>query len=116
MPKITLEFWNSDFYDICLSFKSSDALETIESYRLAAKAFDYPLHLGVTGWSFSRFCIKSSIALGTLMLEGIGDTIRISISDDPLKEIGVAKKMLKTLKIRHDVAELVSCPTCGRIQ
>lgn len=50
------------------------------------------------------------------MLEGIGDTIRISISDDPLKEIGVAKKMLKTLKIRHDVAELVSCPTCGRIQ
>lgn len=106
-----------DFHDICLSFKSSDAMETLAVYRLAAKTFPYPLHLGVTeAGPIVDSSIKSSIALGTLMMEGIGDTIRISISDDPVKEIMVAKKMLKTIKLLDDVPELVSCPTCGRIQ
>lgn len=106
-----------DFHDIALSFKSSDAMETLAVYRLAAKTFPYPLHLGVTeAGPIVDASIKSSIALGTLMMEGIGDTIRISISDDPVKEIMVAKKMLKTLKLIEDVPELVSCPTCGRIQ
>lgn len=106
-----------DFHDICLSFKSSDAMETLAVYRLAAKTFPYPLHLGVTeAGPIVDSSIKSSIALGTLMMEGIGDTIRISISDDPVKEIMVAKKILKTIKLLDDVPELVSCPTCGRIQ
>lgn len=106
-----------DFHDICLSFKSSDALETIAVYRLAAKTFDYPLHLGVTeAGPLVDSSIKSSIALGTLLMEGIGDTMRISISDDPVKEIGVAKKILKTVGLRDETPDLVSCPTCGRIQ
>lgn len=106
-----------DFYDICLSFKSSDVLETIDVYRLASKTFNYPLHLGVTeAGPLLDSSIKSSVALGTLLLEGIGDTIRISISDDPVKEIKVAKKLLKTVGLRNDVPDLVSCPTCGRIQ
>lgn len=106
-----------DFYDICLSFKSSDVLETIAVYRLASKTFNYPLHLGVTeAGPLVDASIKSSVALGALLLEGIGDTIRISISDDPVKEIKVAKKLLKTVGLRDDVPDLVSCPTCGRIQ
>lgn len=106
-----------DFHNIALSFKSSDALETIEVYRLAAKTFNYPLHLGVTeAGPLVDSAIKSSMALGTLLNEGIGDTIRISISDDPVKEVIVARKLLKTCKLIKDEAELVSCPTCGRIQ
>lgn len=106
-----------DFHNIALSFKSSDALETIEVYRLASKTFNYPLHLGVTeAGPLVDSAIKSSMALGTLLNEGIGDTIRISISDDPVKEVIVARKLLKTCKLIKDEAELVSCPTCGRIQ
>lgn len=106
-----------DFHDIALSFKSSDALETIEVYRLASKTFDYPLHLGVTeAGPLVDSSIKSSMALGTLLNEGIGDTIRISISDDPVKEVIVARKLLKTCKLIENEPELVSCPTCGRIQ
>ena len=106
-----------DFHDICLSFKSSDPVECIKAYKLASEEFPYPLHLGVTeAGGLLNSAIKSSVALGNLLLDGIGDTIRISISDDPIEEIRVAKKLLRTCKLKDDVANLVSCPTCGRIQ
>ncbi len=106
-----------NFHDIALSFKSSDVPLTIEAYRLAAETFDYPLHLGVTeAGGFTASAIKSSAALGTLLNDGIGDTIRISISDDPIEEIKVAKQLLKCFDLIKNVPYLVSCPTCGRIQ
>ena len=106
-----------DFHDIALSFKSSDPEECIEAYELASKQFPYPLHLGVTeAGGLLNSAIKSSFALGQLLREGIGDTIRISISDDPIEEVKVAKKLLRACKLRDDIPNLVSCPTCGRIQ
>ncbi len=106
-----------DFHDVCLSFKSSDPLECINAYRLASETFPYPLHLGVTeAGGLLESTIKSSLALGNLLLDGIGDTIRISISDDPIEEIRVAKKLLRTCGLLDDVPNLISCPTCGRIQ
>ena len=106
-----------DFHDICLSFKSSDPLECIKAYNLAAKTFPYPLHLGVTeAGGLINSTIKSSLALGNLLLDGIGDTIRISISDDPVEEVKVAKKLLRACNLKMDVPNLISCPTCGRIQ
>ena len=103
--------------DIALSFKSSDPEECIKAYELASKEFPYPLHLGVTeAGGLINSAIKSSVALGQLLMEGIGDTIRISISDDPIEEIKVAKKLLRACKLKNDVPNLVSCPTCGRIQ
>lgn len=104
-----------DFHDICLSFKSSDPLLCIEAYRLAAETFPYPLHLGVTeaGTALGS-AIKSSMALGTLLNEGIGNTIRISVNGDPLQEITIAKQLLKCCHLKHDVANLIACPTCGR--
>lgn len=106
-----------DFHDIVLSFKSSDPIECIKAYKLAAKTFPYPLHLGVTeAGGLLNSAIKSSVALGNLLLDGIGDTIRISISDDPIEEVKVAKKLLRTCYLKDDVPNLVSCPTCGRIQ
>ncbi len=107
----------NDFHDICLSFKSSDPMECIKAYNLASKEFNYPLHLGVTeAGGLIDSSIKSSVALGNLLLDGIGDTIRISISDDPVKEVMVAKKLLRACGLKKDVANLISCPTCGRIQ
>ena len=106
-----------DFHDVCLSFKSSDPLECIKAYRLASQTFPYPLHLGVTeAGGLLNSTIKSSLALGNLLLDGIGDTIRISVSDDPIEEIRVAKKLLRACGLRRNVANLISCPTCGRIQ
>ena len=106
-----------DFHDVCLSFKSSDPLECIKAYNLAASTFPYPLHLGVTeAGGLLNSTIKSSLALGNLLLDGIGDTIRISISDDPIEEVKVAKKLLRACGLKKDVANLISCPTCGRIQ
>lgn len=106
-----------DFHDICLSFKSSDPIECINAYKLASKEFIYPLHLGVTeAGTLIDSSIKSSLALGNLLLDGIGDTIRISISDDPVKEVIIAKKLLRACKLKDDVPNLISCPTCGRIQ
>lgn len=106
-----------DFHDICLSFKSSDPIETINAYKLAANTFPYPLHLGVTeAGGLIDSSIKSSLALGNLLLDGIGDTIRISISDDPVKEVIIAKKLLKACKLYRNIPTLISCPTCGRIQ
>ena len=106
-----------DFKNIVLSFKSSDPKECIEAYRLASKEFDYPIHLGLTeAGGLLNSSIKSSLALGNLLLDGIGDTIRISISDNPIEEIRVAKKLLKACDLKKDVPNLISCPTCGRIQ
>lgn len=106
-----------DFYDIALSLKASNLEMCIESYEKAAKAFKYPLHLGITeaGTAFSG-TIKSAIGLGAILREGIGDTIRVSLSDDPVEEIPVCKEILKNCGLFKNSAKLVSCPTCGRIQ
>ena len=106
-----------DFHDIVISIKSSDVKVMIDAYRLMSEKVDYPLHLGVTesGTPF-RGTIKSSIGIGTLLAEGIGDTIRVSLTSDPIEEIKVAKEMLKALGLREGGLEFVSCPTCGRTQ
>lgn len=106
-----------DFHDIVISLKSSSTMLTIKAYELAAKTFPYPLHVGVTeaGTALGG-TIKSSLGIGTLLYEGIGNTIRVSLSDDPVAEIKVAKTLLKELDLIHNVPTLVSCPTCGRIQ
>lgn len=106
-----------DFHDICLSFKSSDVPMTVKAYQLASQRWNYPLHLGLTEAGTKDYSlIKSSAALGNLLNEGIGDTIRISIADDPIEEIKAAKKLLKCYGLIHNVPDLVGCPTCGRTQ
>jgi len=105
------------FYNIVVSLKASNILDTIEAYRKIARLCDYPLHLGVTATgSPDRGAIKSSIALGSLLLEGIGDTIRISLTDDPVEEIRAARSILETLGLRRFGPEIISCPTCGRCE
>lgn len=104
-----------DFHDICLSFKSSDPLLCIDAYRLASETFPYPLHLGVTeAGTFLGSAIKSSMALGTLLNEGIGDTIRISVNGDPVNEITIVKQLLKCCGLYSQTPNLIACPTCGR--
>jgi (E)-4-hydroxy-3-methylbut-2-enyl-diphosphate synthase len=105
------------FYDIALSLKATDMSLMIEAYRLAAKTFPYPLHLGVTeaGTAFSG-AIKSAMGIGILLAEGIGNTIRVSLTDNPVLEIQAAKEILKNLGLKDKVPNLISCPTCGRIQ
>lgn len=104
-----------DFHDICLSFKSSDPLLCIEAYRMASTSFPYPLHLGVTeAGTFIGSAIKSSMALGTLLNEGIGDTIRISVNGDPVNEITIVKQLLKCCGLLKNTPNLIACPTCGR--
>ena len=104
-----------DFYDIVLSMKSSNVQTMVEAYEIAAQSCDYPLHLGVTEAGTERMgIIKSSAGIGSLLLHGIGDTIRISLTDSPVKEIYAAKDLLKALDIRKDGVQFVSCPTCGR--
>ena len=106
-----------DFHDICLSFKSSDVMLTIEAYRLASEVFPYPLHLGVTeAGTFTSSAIKSSAALGALLMDGLGDTIRVSVSADPVEELRICKQLLRCFNLIDNVPNLVSCPTCGRIQ
>ena len=104
-----------DFFDIKVSLKSSDLLDTVQAYRLMRKKVNYPLHLGITaaGPSFSG-TIKSSIGLGMLLAEGIGDTIRVSLTGSPLQEVRVAYEILKALKLRTRGPLIISCPTCGR--
>lgn len=106
-----------DFYDYAISLKSSNTLLTIEAYQLASETFDCPLHIGVTeaGTKLGG-TIKSSLGIGTLLYQGIGNTIRVSLSDDPVEEIKVAKTLLKELELIDHVPTLISCPTCGRIQ
>lgn len=106
-----------DFDDIVISVKSSSVLTTIEAYRLLSKRTDYPLHIGVTEagseWSGT---IKSSVALGILLSEGIGDTIRVSLTASPEKEVTAANEILASLGLRKRNIEIVACPTCGRTE
>ena len=106
-----------EFYDIVISLKASDLDLCIKTYELASNEFDYPLHLGITesGTEFSG-TIKSSIGLGILLREGIGNTIRVSLSDDSIKEVKVAKEILKDCNLYDNIPTLISCPTCGRTQ
>ena len=105
------------FHDIILSLKATDMTMMVEANRLAAKTFPYPLHLGVTeaGTAFSG-AIKSAMGIGILLSEGIGNTIRVSLTDNPVLEIQAAKEILKNLGLKDKVPNLISCPTCGRIQ
>ncbi|MEA5026392.1 MAG: flavodoxin-dependent (E)-4-hydroxy-3-methylbut-2-enyl-diphosphate synthase [Erysipelotrichaceae bacterium] len=105
------------FNDIIISFKSSDVTLTIDTYRLAAERYPYPLHLGITeAGTYNISAIKSSAALGPLLYQGIGDTIRISVSSDPVEELKIGKQLLKCFNLIDKVPNLISCPTCGRIQ
>ena len=106
-----------DFHDYCISLKSSNTMLTIAAYTLASETFDCPLHLGVTeaGTKLGG-TVKSALGIGTLLYNGIGNTIRVSLSDNPVEEIKVAKTLLKELDLITHVPTLVSCPTCGRIQ
>ncbi|MBU5482780.1 flavodoxin-dependent (E)-4-hydroxy-3-methylbut-2-enyl-diphosphate synthase [Clostridium sp. MSJ-11] len=112
--KILEEF---DFDNIALSIKSSNVIEMIESYRLISQKTNYPLHLGVTeAGTHWRGTIKSSVGIGTLLSEGIGDTIRVSLTGNPVEEIRVAKEILKSLGLLKGGIEFISCPTCGRTE
>jgi len=105
-----------NFYDICISVKASNVLKTIEAYELLSQEYDYPLHLGVTeaGLEYEGL-VKSSIALGSLLLKGIGDTIRVSLTDNPVKEVKAAIEILSSID-KYDKPKLISCPTCGRCE
>lgn len=106
-----------DFDKIKVSLKSSDVLTTIEAYRLMAQKVEYPLHLGVTeAGTLKGGLIKSSVGLGTLLAEGIGDTIRVSLTENPIEEVFAGYEILKSLKLRERGVNFVSCPTCGRTQ
>ncbi|MBR5441434.1 MAG: flavodoxin-dependent (E)-4-hydroxy-3-methylbut-2-enyl-diphosphate synthase [Clostridia bacterium] len=104
-----------DFYDTIISIKSSDVENMVRAYTLVAEQCDYPLHLGVTEAGTERSSlIKSSIGIGSLLLKGIGDTIRVSITDSPVKEIYAARDIMKAVNIRVETPQIVACPTCGR--
>ncbi|MGA2731416.1 MAG: flavodoxin-dependent (E)-4-hydroxy-3-methylbut-2-enyl-diphosphate synthase [Syntrophobacteraceae bacterium] len=110
-------FEDNDFGLIKISLKSSDVITTIESYRLLAKKTDYPFHLGVTeAGTLVSGAIKSALGIGFLLLEGIGDTLRVSLTAEPEEEMFVAWSILRALKLRQRGVELVSCPTCGRTE
>lgn len=103
------------FYNTVISIKSSDVENMVKAYSLVAERCDYPLHLGVTEAGTERSSlIKSSIGIGSLLLNGIGDTIRVSITDTPVKEIYAARDILKAINVRVETPQIVSCPTCGR--
>jgi len=103
------------FGDIVLSMKSSDVKTTIEAYRLAARRCDYPLHLGVTEAGLpGQGTVKSAIGIGALLADGIGDTIRVSLSGSPIPEAGAAWDILRALNLRTRGVQLIACPTCGR--
>ena len=103
-----------DFYEFKVSVKSSDVFLSIEAYRQLSKATDYPLHLGITeAGTFLPGSIKSSIGFGSLLMSGIGDTIRVSLSDDPVEEIKVGNEILKSLNLRNRGVKIISCPSCA---
>ena len=103
------------FYNLKVSVKSSDVFLSTEAYRQISKKIDYPLHLGITeAGSFIPGSIKSSIGIGSLLMNGIGDTIRISLSDDPVKEITIGNEILKSLGLRNRGVKIISCPSCAR--
>jgi len=106
---------DQDFFNFKISVKSSDVFLSIAAYRQLSKVCDYPLHLGITeAGSFVSGSIKSSIGVGSLLMDGIGDTIRISLSDDPSQEIKVGNEILKSLNLRHRGVKIISCPSCAR--
>ena len=108
-------FEQLDFRDIVLSLKASNVPMMIEANRLVSEKLPYPIHLGVTeAGSPKSGVIKSAVGIGTLLAEGIGDTIRVSLTGDPLNEVEVGKQILKSLHLREDGVEIISCPTCGR--
>ncbi|MDR7869939.1 MAG: flavodoxin-dependent (E)-4-hydroxy-3-methylbut-2-enyl-diphosphate synthase [Tissierellaceae bacterium] len=104
-----------DFYDIKISLKASNVPLTIKSYKKMSEVCDYPLHLGVTeAGPGMKGTVKSSVGIGTLLSMGIGDTIRISLTGDPVEEVKVGREILKSLNLLNEGIELISCPTCGR--
>ena len=106
-----------DFEDVIISVKSTDVRLMIDAYRLVAERTDFPLHLGVTEAGTTRVgTIKSAVGIGTLLAEGIGDTIRVSLTDEPEKEIEVGKEILRTLGLASRNVEIIACPTCGRLE
>ena len=106
---------DQDFFNFKISVKSSDVFLSIASYRQLSKKCDYPLHLGITeAGSFIPGSIKSSIGLGALLMDGIGDTIRISLSDDPIQEVKIGNEILKSLNLRNRGVKIISCPSCAR--
>lgn len=106
---------DQDFFNFKISVKSSDIFLSIAAYRQLSKVTDYPLHLGITeAGGFVSGSVKSSIGLGSLLMDGIGDTIRISLSDDPVKEIKIGNEILKSLNLRNRGVKIISCPSCAR--
>ena len=106
---------DEDFKNLKISVKSSDVFLSLEAYRQLSEVTDYPLHLGITeAGGFIPGSIKSSIGIGSLLLDGIGDTIRISLSDDPVKEVKIGNEILKSLNLRNRGVKIISCPSCAR--
>ena len=106
---------DQDFFNLKVSVKSSDVFLSIGAYKQLSKKTDYPLHIGITeAGSFLPGTIKSSIGFGSLLLDGIGDTIRVSLSDDPVKEVKVGNEILKSLNLRNKGVKIISCPSCAR--
>ena len=106
-----------DFYDTCVSMKSSTVPTMVAAARLFRSKCDYPLHIGVTETGPVRMgLMKSAMGIGALLLDGIGDTIRVSLTDDPVEEVYAAKDILKAAGLRKDGVNIISCPTCGRTQ
>src|SRR5512141_2354711 len=106
-----------NYREIKISLKASDVMKTVSAYRLLSEKVDYPLHIGISeaGTLFSG-TIKSSVGLGILLSEGIGDTMRVSLTADPVEEVRVAYEILKSLKVRQRGVNIISCPTCGRTE
>ncbi len=106
---------DQDFFNFKISVKSSDVFLSISAYRQLSDTTDYPLHLGITeAGSFVSGSVKSSIGLGSLLLDGIGDTLRVSLSDDPVKEVNIGNEILKSLGLRNRGVKIISCPSCAR--
>ena len=106
---------DEDFFNFKISVKSSDIFLATKAYRALSSICDYPLHLGITeAGSFTTGSIKSSIGMGILLMEGIGDTIRVSLSENPVEEVKVGYEILKSLNLRHRGVNIISCPSCAR--
>ena len=106
---------DQDFFNLKVSVKSSDVFLSLWAYRQLSDKIDYPLHLGITeAGSFVPGSVKSSIGLGSLLLDGIGDTLRVSLSDDPIKEVQIGNEILKTLNLKNRGIKIISCPSCAR--
>ncbi|OGW85189.1 MAG: 4-hydroxy-3-methylbut-2-en-1-yl diphosphate synthase [Omnitrophica bacterium RIFCSPLOWO2_01_FULL_45_10] len=110
-------FEDMNFRDIIISLKASDVVSTVEAYRLMAERCDYPFHLGVTASGpYESGIVKSSIGIGALLLDGIGDTLRVSLTSDPVDEVIAAKRILSSVGMRNFGPDIIACPTCGRCQ